>query len=133
MKVFDEDGKVLGRIKKAKGFYNDFLLLSEDGKQLATIKPKLKLKSSSMSLIDIDGQEIIKAVGGYGATDFIITDCRSNKQISTLKRRSYIYKTVRENFLNDDGYYIDNTDLERTVTFSLLAMGVILDVYYFDS
>lgn len=133
MKVCDVEGEVFGRIKKAKGFYNDFQLFSADGKHLVTIKSNLKLNSSSMTVIDHQGQEIVKAIGGYGATDFIITDCQNDKEISSLKRRSYIYKSVKENLLNDDGYYIDNNELESTVLLSLLAMGVILDMYYFKS
>lgn len=130
--VLDQEENVLGIIKKDKGYYKDFMLYSKEEEYLATIKPIVKVKSPMMTVIDANNEEIIKAIGGFGATDFSVIDCKTEKQISTIKRRSLIYETVKDNFLNDDGYYIENVEQNSLITLSLLAMGVILDLYFFN-
>lgn len=133
LNVLDEQATIQGIMKKKKGYYNDFHLYSKDGEPLATIKPTIKVKSSTLSVIDMNGKVLIEAVSGYGATDFSVIDCESQKQISSIKRRSLVYETVKDNFLNDDGYYIDHNDLDDLTTLSLMTMGIIIDMYYFDS
>lgn len=130
--VLDQEENVLGIIKKDKGYYKDFMLYSKEEEYLATIKPIVKVKSPMMTVIDANNEEIIKAIGGFGATDFSVIDCKTENQISTIKRRSLIYETVKDNFLNDDGYYIENVEHNSLITLSLLAMGVILDLYFFN-
>ncbi|UOR12842.1 hypothetical protein [Halobacillus amylolyticus] len=131
LNVMDNKAKVLGTIKKEKGFYKDFLLFSSNGEHMATIKPTIKIKSPLMNVIDVNENNLIKAVGVYGATDFSVIDCRTNKQISTIKRRSLVSTTIKENLLNDDGYYIDNTNQDSLTSFALIAMSLIVDIYFF--
>lgn len=132
LNVVDHESNLLGIIKKQKGYYNDFHVYSKEGLLLAIIKPSLKIKSSKMVVNDINGNKLIEAVSGYGATNFSVVDGQSNEQISTIKRRSLVFETVKENFLNDDGYYIENNNLDDLITLSLIAMGIILEVYYFS-
>lgn len=131
--ILDKDANVLGIIKKEKGFYKDFSLFNQNGQQLATIKSSVKVKSPSLTVVDKNENPIIHAVGGYGATDFKITEEKSNQQISSIKRRSVVYQTIKENLLNDDGYYIDNTNPNKLTTLALIAMAIVIDIYFFNN
>lgn len=133
LNVLNEQGDIVGTIRKAKGYYNDFHLYSLDGEPIATIKPTIKIKSSTIFVTDMNDKYRVKAVSGYGATDFSVIDCQSQTQISSIKRRSRVYETVKDNLLNDDGYYIENNKLEDLTILSLITMGIIIDMYYFDS
>lgn len=131
-KALDRGENLLGIIKKEKGFYKDFLLFTKEGEHVATVKPTVKVKSPSITVVDQNGNPFLKAQGGYGATDFSITD-KNNESISTLKRRSLVYDTARESIVNDDGYYIDIVEQDNIVTFSLIAIGLVIDLYFFGS
>ncbi|WP_456276663.1 hypothetical protein [Bacillus sp. AK128] len=133
LRLLDHKDNKLGTITKEKGFNKDFLLYSEKGEHVATIKPSVKIKSPAFTVYDENGNNIIKVIGRYGATDFSVIDCRTEKQISTVKRRSLVYTTIKENLLNDDGYYIDNSAQESLTTFSLLAIGIMSDLYFFQN
>lgn len=128
--MLDRGENLLGTLKKKKGFYNDFQLFSNKGKHVATIKSNVKVKNPSLTVVDQDGNSFMKALGGYGATDFTIIN--SNKEpISTIKRRSLVYETTRESIVHDDGYYIDITEQDSLVTSSLIAVGLVIDLYFF--
>lgn len=131
LRVLDGKANVVGTIKKEKGFYKEFLLISSTNQLLATIKPTVRVKSPSITVIDGYGNTLIHAIGRNGATDFSVTDTRTNKHISTIRRRSLVYKTVKENLLNDDGYFIDHTNQENFITLCLLAIGITIDMNFF--
>lgn len=78
----------------------------------------------------MDGDELAKATSGFRATDFSIEDSQTKQTNSSIKRRSKIYETIKENLLHVDGYYIDNHDLDDRMTLALITMGIILDMYY---
>ncbi|UOQ46961.1 hypothetical protein MUN88_12765 [Gracilibacillus caseinilyticus] len=131
--VRDANKEVLGMVKKGKGFSYDLALYSTLGDQLATIKSEVKWKSPSMTVIDQNNNKILHAVGGYGGTDFKITDCSSNQPISSIRRRSFVYASIKENLLNDDAYFLYKTNLDFLTTLSLIAMTIAIDIYYFSN
>src|SRR5690625_4538999 len=53
LNILDEQANLRGIIKKKKGYYNDFQLYSRDHTPLATIKPNLKVKSSTITVTDV--------------------------------------------------------------------------------
>ncbi|OIU68569.1 hypothetical protein [Rossellomorea aquimaris] len=132
MKLMDEKENTIGIIKKKPGFYKDFLLYSEHGDHLATITSEVKVNSPRLTVYDVNGMKIIEATGGYGATDFQVIDQQEGRLVSTIKRRSMVYSTVKENLINDDGYYIDCTAAEGVFNFYLIAMGIVVDYYFFQ-
>jgi len=133
LKILNKKANLIGTIKKERGFYKDFKLFSPSGNQIATIQPTVKMKSSTFAVKDVNGIIIYKAVGNYGTTDFSIIDCKTNKQISTIKRSSFDYSKIIENLQNNDGYLIDNINKEESLTLSLLAMCIMVDIYIFHN
>jgi hypothetical protein len=132
LKLMNGKENTLGIIKKKHGFYKDFLLYSDHGGHVATITSEVKVNSPRLTVYDINGVKIIEAKGGYGAIDFKVMDHTKGRTISTIKRRSMIYTSVKENLLNDDGYFIDITAKEDFIIFSLIAVGVVVDYYFFQ-
>jgi hypothetical protein len=90
------------------------------------------VNSPRLTVYDVNGMKIIEATGGYGATDFQVIDQQEGRLVSTIKRRSMVYSTVKENLVNDDGYYIDCTAGEGVFIFYLIAMGIVVDYYFFQ-
>jgi hypothetical protein len=132
LKVMDTHENVLGVIKKEKGSYNDFLLYAKNGDQLATISADVKVKSPSITVKDADGNEVLKVIGENQSTSFQVYDCITDKQISSLKRKSISKRSVKDNLLKDiDVWSIDHSNKEDIVTLSLLAIGIILEIYFF--
>lgn len=130
--VLDPIGNILGTIKKRRGYYNDFQCYLPDDEKPTIIKPELKIKSSKITVSDENGHELVVANSGYGATDFTVIDHQTTQVIATIKRRSKVYHTVKENLLHDDGYYITKQPLDPLLTLSLIAMVIIIDMYYFN-
>jgi hypothetical protein len=131
--LLDEKENKLGVLRKGKGFYKDFLLYSEKDDYVATITAEVKVKAPKLTVYDVNGKKIIEAIGGYGATDFRIMDLTKDRQLSSIKRRSMVYSTVKENLLNDDGYFIDITTKESLLTFFFIVMGIMIDNYFFQN
>lgn len=133
LNVLDKKAKIVGVINKEKGFYKDFKLYSNEKKHLATVKPIVKIKSPTMTVVSPMGEELIKASGGYGATDFSVINWKYNELSSTIKKRSLVYHTIKDNLVNNDGYYIDNKNQDSLTILALLAMSIIVDVYFFNN
>ena len=130
LQLVDEEGKVLGTIEKGVGFNNDLILYTSSGEQLAVVKSNVKMKSPSMTVTDAKGNELLQAKSSYGAIDFLVCESVTSKHISSISKRSLVYETIKENFLNNDVYHIENSDLDEHITFSLIAMGVAIDIYF---
>ena len=130
LQLIDEEGKLLGTIEKEIGFDKDLILFSKSGKQIATIKSNVKMKSPSIIVMDETGNELLQAKSSYGATDFLVRESLTNKHVSSISKRSLVYETIKENLLNNDVYHIENRDLNERITFSLIAMGVAMDIYF---
>jgi hypothetical protein len=97
--VLNKEGNRLGIIEKGIGFHNDLILNAGAGEHLATIKSSVKSNSPALTAIDPEGNNLIKAKGRYGATDFSVVNSRTDKEISTIKKRSIVYETVKKIFL----------------------------------
>ena len=130
LQLVDEDGKLLGTIEKEVGFDKDLILYSKNGNLIATVKSNVKLKSPTITVMDESGNELLQAKSSYGATDFLVSEISTNKYVSTISKRSLVYETIKENLLNNDVYHIENRDLDERITFSLIAMGVAVDIYF---
>lgn len=130
LELWDEEEKVLGRVRKEEGYYKDFLLYTNNEEHIATVQPKVKLNSPSITIIDANGDHLIKATGN-SPYDFRVYDCRKNKQISSIKRCSLVYETIKENLFDNDVYHLDNNHQESIITFALIGMVIALDIYFF--
>ena len=130
LQLVDEDGKLLGTIEKEVGFDKDLILYSKNGNLIATVKSNVKMKSPTITVMDETGNKLLQAKSSYGATDFLISERLTNKHVSTISKRSLVYETIKENLLNNDVYHIENRDLDERITFSLIAMGVAVDIYF---
>lgn len=130
LELVDEAGELLGTNKKGLGLHKDFEIYSKNGRHLGTLISKMKASSPSILVVDANGDDLIKGTGRYGATDFSVKSCSSNKQISTIRKHSLLYETIKEYFFNNDVYHVGNKDLDKDVTLSLIAMDVAIDLYY---
>jgi len=130
LQLVDEEGKLFGSIEKEIGFDKDLILYSKSGEQIATVKSNVKMKSPSITVVDETGNELLQAKSSYGATDFLVRQSLTNKHVSSIRKRSLVYETIKENLLNNDVYHIENRDLDERITFSLIAMGVAMDIYF---
>ncbi|UOQ86482.1 hypothetical protein [Gracilibacillus salinarum] len=74
---------------------------------------------------------MLHAIGGYGGTDFNITDCTSNQSVPSIRRRSIVYSSIKETLLNDDAYFLNKTNLDHFDTLTLIAMTIAVEICYF--
>lgn len=131
--IVDNKENIIGIIKKEKGFYKNFKIFSRDKEFLAEIDSLVKIKSPQMKVISRDGEELILASGGYGATDFSIIDLKTKESFSSIKRRSLVYSSIKDNLVKHDGFYIDNSNGDSFRTLALLAMSIMVDIYFFNN
>ena len=127
LEITDEQGRRVGSIRKEFGLEKDLLLFGQDGSHMSTVISMVKIKSPALKVLDGQGNECLNAAGTYGATDFIVSDSRG-KQVSSIKKRSLVYETMKENLLNNDVYHIDNSNHE--MTFGLIGIAVAIDLYF---
>ena len=127
LEITDKEGMRMGSIRKEFGLEKDLLLFGQDGSHMLTVISTVKIKSPALTVLDGLGNECLNAAGTYGATDFIVSDSRG-KQVSSIKKRSLVYETMKENLLNNDVYHIDNSNHE--ITFGLIGIAVAIDLYF---
>ena len=130
LELLDEEGELLGTLKKEIGFHKDLILYSKNREHIATVKSTVKIKSPSITVINANGNELLKAIGSYGATDFSVSDSITSKQVSSISKRSLVYQTIKENLFNNDVYHIEDRDLKEDITFALIAIVVAIDIYF---
>lgn len=131
LQLLDANAKTLGTIRKERGFHKELFLYSENEEHIATLKPRGKIKSPKITVIDENGKDFMKADGNYGATDFSVIDSRINRQISYVKKRPFENGTMKERLQNSDVYYnLENNRPECPITFALITICVALDLYF---
>ena len=128
--ILDEEGKIVGYIKKEIGFYKDLILHTKNGEHIATVKSTSKSKSPSIKVIDANGNDLLTAIGSYDALDFTVRDCSTNKMVTSIKKRSLFYETIKENLFNNDVYHITNSDHKEEVIFELIGIVVAIDIHF---
>ena len=127
LEVADEEGTRMGSIRKDFGLEKDLILYDQDGSHLATVISTVKMKAPALTVLDGLGNEYLNAAGMYGATDFTVADS-NGKLVSSIKKRSLVYETIKDNLLNNDVYHIDNSNHE--VTFELIGIAIAIDLYF---
>lgn len=130
LQLLDEEGKLFGTIEKEIGFNKDLILYSSSGEQMARVKSNVKMKSPSITVTDTKGSELLHVKSSYGATDFLVSESLTRKHVSSINKRSLVYDSIKENFLNNDVYHIDNENLDERIIFSIIAMVVAIDIYF---
>lgn len=130
LELADMKGNRLGIIKKDIGFKTDFNLYDENEEYIASIKLKPKLNSPVITAVKENNEPFLKAAGGYGATDFSVSDSKTEEEISTINKRSISYEKVRDNLYYNDVYHIKNEKLSSEETFIVIAMVISADLYY---
>lgn len=128
--LLDEEGKIVGSIKKEIGFYKDFILYTKNGEHIATVKSISKAKSPSIKVIDANGDELLTAIGSYDALDFTVRDSSTNELVTSIKKRSLFYETIKENLFNNDVYHIENSKHKDNIIFALIGIVVAIDIHF---
>ena len=128
--LLDEEGKMVGYIKKEIGFYKDLTLYTKNGEHIATVKSTSKGKLPSIKVIDVNGNELLTAIGSYDAIDFTVSDSSTNELVTLIKKRSLFYETIKENLFNNDVYHIENSDYKEDVIFELIGIVVAIDIHF---
>ena len=128
--LLDEEGKIVGSIKKEIGFYKDFILYTKNGEHIATVKSISKAKSPSIKVIDANGNELLTAIGSYDALDFTVRDSSTNELVTSIKKRSLFYETIKENLFNNDVYHIENSKHKDNIIFALIGIVVAIDIHF---
>ena len=116
-------------LRKVRGFYKDIYLHSAS-KHIATIKPTVKVNSPVITVEDPDGSIMFKASGQYGATDFSVADGKTNQKVTSIRKRSSVYNSMKENLLNEDRYYVDIRHLSYESILIMIGTIVTLDFYF---
>lgn len=130
LELLDEKGECLGTIKKEIGFHKDLIIYAKNKEHIATVKSTVKMKSPSITVVDANGNELLKAISSYGATNFSVSNSFTSKQVSSISKRSLVYETIKENLFNNDVYCVENRNLKEYITFSLIVMVVAIDIYF---
>ena len=128
--LLDEEGKIVGSIKKEIGFYKDFILYTKNGEHIATVKSISKAKSPSIKVIDANGNELLTGIGSYDALDFTVRDSSTNELVTSIKKRSLFYETIKENLFNNDVYHIENSKHKDNIIFALIGIVVAIDIHF---
>lgn len=129
--LFDVHANTLGVIRKERGFQKALFLFSPEEEHIATLRPEGKLKAPAVTVTDQYGNRLMRAYGNYGATDFSVMDSSMERQISYLKKRPYETAAMDKNIENRRGYYnIENHQQECLITFALITICVVLDLYF---
>ena len=128
--LLDAEEKIVGSIKKEIGFYKDIMIYAKNGEHIASVKSISKAKSPSIKVIDANGNELLTAIGSYDALDFTVNDSKTNELITSIKKRSIMYETMKENFLNNDVYHIENSNHKEDVLFKLIGLVVAIDTHF---
>lgn len=129
LKLLDKENNRLGIITKGAGFDKDLYLRTGEGEHIATVKLTTQLKSASISVTDQDGVPLLNTTDSPFSLNFTITDCSTNEHIATIKKRSLIYESIRENFLKNDVYHVSNNSNKSKVTYALIGMALAVDLY----
>lgn len=116
-------------IDKGPGYYKD-IFLNLESELIGTIKPELKVKSPAMTVVDTKGRTIMKALGRYGATDFSVHGVGSVNRVGTIKKRSAVYQSMKDNLLNEDHYFLDVRHLSCEEKLVMIGMTITLDLYF---
>ncbi|SHH47210.1 hypothetical protein [Virgibacillus chiguensis] len=133
LQVLDSNGHILGWIvKKDKGITTDFHLLSNEGELLATVQPKLKLSTATMTVIDKENKQLIQAKGDFGAIHYTVEACKNNTTIASIQKRSLVYDSIQDSIHQHDGYYLTMEKTDALTKLALLAIGIMIDVYIYD-
>lgn len=129
LELLDREDNLLGKIEKRVGLENDLSLYDRNDAHIATVQPTVKVKAPAIHLIDKKGKVLLHAKGRSGAADFTVANGK-NKQVSSIKKRSLIYPTVKENLLHHDVYHIDNSNREDIITFGLIGIATDDDSWF---
>ncbi|MGG1686000.1 hypothetical protein [Pseudalkalibacillus sp. NRS-1564] len=116
-------------IDKDRGYYKDIFLYSAS-ELIGTIKSEVKVKSPKMTVVDTRGSTIMQALGKYGATDFSVYGVESVHRVGTIKKRSAVYQSMKDNLLNEDHYFLDVRHLSYEEKVVMIGMTLALDLYY---
>ena len=130
MEVLDDKGILVGKIIKEMGFYKDLLLYSQNGIHIATVKTTAKGKAPTIKVADATGNGTLHAVGSFDAIDFTVSESSTSKGVSSIKKRSLIYDTVKENFSKHDVYHIENSCDENDILFELIGIAAAIDIHF---
>ena len=94
------------------------------------MKSTSKGKLPSIKVIDVNGNELLTAIGSYDAIDFTVSDSSTNELVTLIKKRSLFYETIKENLFNNDVYHIENSDYKEDVIFELIGIVVAIDIHF---
>ncbi|MDO6654869.1 hypothetical protein [Anaerobacillus sp. 1_MG-2023] len=114
---------------KSRGYYKDIFLYSAS-ELIGTIQPEVKVKSPKMTVFDKKGRAILKALGKFGATDFSVYSDESVKCVGTIKKRSAVYQSMKDNLLKEDHYFLDIRHLSYEEKVVMIGMTLALDLYF---
>ena len=130
MEVLDDKGILVGKVIKEMGFYKDLLLYSQNGEHIATVKTTVKGKAPTVKVTNTTGNDTLHAVGSFDAIDFIVSESSGSKGTSSIKKRSLVYDTVKENFSKHDVYHIENSWDKNDRLFELIGIAAAIDIHF---
>ncbi|GEL77835.1 hypothetical protein [Tenuibacillus multivorans] len=129
VELVDEHDQVLGYIRKQSGIRaKDFHLFSENKKYLASIQYSFGVNKTSLKAVRPNGEIVLETTESGTALDFQVMDCEIDRPVASIRKRSLVYKSVKENMLNHDGYYITLID-DDVKSFMLIGIGLVMDFY----
>ena len=97
---------------------------------MATVKSTSKGKSPLIKVIDVNDKELLTAIGSYDAIDFTVRDSSTNELVTSIKKRSLFYETIKENLFNNDVYHIENSNHKEDVIFKIIGIVVAIDIHF---
>ncbi|TFB22868.1 hypothetical protein E3U55_06415 [Filobacillus milosensis] len=128
--LVNEQNELLGYLRKQMGIRSkDLHLFRADQSWVASVRTHAKLKDPSISVMGANDEELIKCEWRTSGIDYSLTDVKNNQPIGTIRKRSMVYESVKENLMNADGYYIPVLN-EAEKTLMMIGIGISIDLYY---
>ncbi|KAB8128273.1 hypothetical protein F9U64_16375 [Gracilibacillus oryzae] len=131
MELKDAENNVQAIIKKERGFNQSFQLFLKNGSLVATIEIKDGFHSPKIYIKNGNNNDWLEAAGRNGAIDFSVVTKEDNENVSSISRRSLIYEKVKDNLINDEGYFIDTKTHDPMTAVTLLSLAFIIDFHFF--
>lgn len=129
VELVNDHDEVQGYIRKESGIRSkDFHLFSPNKDHLGFIQYDWSLKDMTLTAVGPDGKAVLELNGSGSDIDFQVIDCELNNPIASIRKRSLVYETVKENLSSGEGYYIRMFE-DEVKSFMMIALGFAVDFY----
>ncbi|RPF53330.1 hypothetical protein [Aquisalibacillus elongatus] len=105
VEIVDHEKGVVGYIRKSSGLRaKKFHLFKGDQTYVGSVESGLSVKN--IKTLDKNEQPLYKLEVSSSGIDYNILEFESNQGVASIRKRSIVYESIKDNLYNADGYYI---------------------------